>query len=384
MNTAIATPLARLGISRVTEASDSEWKDFWQRSEGASYFQSPEWAYLWSSYSRGLLRPTPKLVHFSDGRCALVPLSFETKLGGLLNRYVSSAQGTYGGWLSASPLSMQHALSLVTWLTRERRSSLVWRLNPYDRLSFEAGMSLGVRCKSDETHAIRLNKDADQILNGFKSAYRSQIRKAAASKRFSIEPATTLDEWKAYFRVYLDSLERWGDAPSDGYGWHLFESMFLARSPNVTLWLARHDNQIVSGIICVYSKSHAIYWHGSTLAPYLQEGASKLLMFEAIKDAHGRGCRWFDFNPSAGLSGVKFFKRGFNAEVLPAPIVYVDSMLKRLVRSAAASARVSHARLALEPLHDRGVPPSDSPASSDDAPLSEERATRAKALASSA
>jgi lipid II:glycine glycyltransferase (peptidoglycan interpeptide bridge formation enzyme) len=162
--------------------------------------------------------------------------------------------------------------------------------------------------------------------------------------------------------VYQDSLSRWGDAPEDGYAWRLFESIFRAHSPNVTLWLARHDNQIVSGNLCVYSKSHAIYWHGSTLAPFLREGASKLLMFEIIKDAHRRGCRWFDFNPSAGLSGVKFFKQGFNAEALPAPIVYVDSVLKRLARSAAASARVAHARLALEPLHARGVPAYDAPA----------------------
>jgi Acetyltransferase (GNAT) domain len=383
----------KVDIARVTDATDSEWSELWKQSDSGTYFHSAEWARLWSEYSGGQLRPAPKLVHFSDGTRALVPLSFESKMGGLLNRHVSSAQGTYGGWLSASPLSTEHAVLLVAWLTRRRRTSLVWRLNPYDRPSFEAGVSLGIHCKADETHAIRLSKGADKILQGFKSAYRSQIRKAASSKRFSIEPATTLAEWKAYFDVYQDSLQRWGDGPNDGYGWQLFQSMFNSKSPHITLWLARHDNQVVSGNLCVYSKTHAAYWHGSTLASHLQEGASKLLMFEIIKDAQSRGFRWFDFNPSAGLSGVKFFKQGFNAEVLPAPIVYVDSAIKSLARVCAASVRLSYAKLSLEPLHDRGVPPSEPPPSSLAAPssgvapsdaslLSEEEATRAKALAS--
>jgi hypothetical protein len=358
----VSAPPVKVGIQRITNASHSEWKQYWERCESATYFQSPEWAELWSNYSGGLLRPTPKLVRFSDGASALIPLSFETKLGGLLSRYVSSAQGTYGGWLSTASLSKQHALALVSWLTRQRRISLVWRLNPYDRLCFEAGVSLGIRCKSDETHAIRLSKNTDQLLSGFKSAYRSQIRKAALSEHFSIEAASSIQDWKEYFGIYQDSLERWGDAPNRGYAWPLFESMFLARSPNVVLWLARHNRQIVSGNLCVYSKTHAVYWHGSTLAPFLREGVSKLLMFEVIKDAHRRGCRWFDFNPSAGLSGVKFFKEGFNAEVLPAPLVYVDSRFKGLVRTVATTARLAHARLALEPLHARGVPALDVPA----------------------
>ena len=46
-----------------------------------------------------------------------------------------------------------------------------------------------------------------------------------------------------------------------------------------------------------------------------------LLLYEVIKKACEKGYSWFDFNPSAGLKGVKAFKEGFGAEALKCPIV---------------------------------------------------------------
>ena len=338
-----------ISIQRITDATESEWQEYWLGCKSATYFHSPEWAYLWSVYGQGRLVPMPKLLHFSDGARALVPLCHETKFGGLLNRYVTSPEGTYGGWLNVAPLSMRHALLLIDWLTRRQSSSLVWRLNPYDPHAFDAGVALAVPCKADETHALRLSRAPDELLAGFKSSYRSQIKKAAQSGRFSVEPASTLGDWRAYFEVYQDSLRRWGNTAEEGYTWRLFESMYRLRSPQLQLWLARCDGRVVSGNICAYSPAHAVYWHGATLAEQLDTGVSKFLMFEVIRNAHAAGHSWFDFNPSAGLAGVRFFKQGFNAEVLPAPVIYADTRLKRVARTCAATARRG-SEFSLEPL----------------------------------
>jgi lipid II:glycine glycyltransferase (peptidoglycan interpeptide bridge formation enzyme) len=110
----------------------------------------------------------------------------------------------------------------------------------------------------------------------------------------------------------------------------------------------------------LYSRKHVAYWHGSTLKSQLQTSVAKLLKFEVMKDAVTRGFDWFDFNPSAGLPGVKFFKEGFNAVAMPAPVVYVDTALKRLARTCAVSVQLDYARLSLEPLqnlmHSRSMP----------------------------
>jgi hypothetical protein len=341
-----------LRIVQVSPARQHEWRELWQACDTSTYFHSPEWARIWAFYSRGRIRPKPQIISFSDGVEALLPLCFEVKAGGLLSRYVSSTQGTYGGWLTPKPVSMAHALCLVDWLTQGQGRSLVWRLNPYDELAFQAGVSRGLRCKNDETHALRLTADVDQMLKGFKPSYRSQIKKAVSSGQFSVAPATTLDDWRAYFEVYRDSLQRWGEQPETGYDWRLFEIFFQLKSPDVKLWLARHDGQVVSGDLCLYAKKHVAYWHGATLKDYLRTSVAKLLKFEIIKDCAERGYDWFDFNPSAGLPGVKFFKEGFNAKPLPAPIVYVDTRLKQIVRTCAASAQLQYAQLSLQPLGD--------------------------------
>jgi hypothetical protein len=81
---------------------------------------------------------------------------------------------------------------------------------------------------------------------------------------------------------------------------------------------------------------------------------AKLLMYEIIQDSCRRGYRWFDFNPSATLPGVKFFKEGFGAQPLPAPVVYVDTRLKQLARSCAARLRIEGAQPQLAPLPTSG------------------------------
>jgi hypothetical protein len=347
-------------IAHVAPATDREWQLFWDECSTATYFHSLEWAKTWAAYSAGRIRPAAKLVYFTDGMQALVPLSFEVKAGGLLSRYAASTGGTYGGWLYRQPLHITHARELVRWLTQDLGKSLVWRLNPYDELAFRAGVLAGLRCKSDETHAIELPQSADELLKGFKATYRTQIRRAIRSGELQVEPAQTLEDYRDYFAVYQDSLARWGDEPETGYSWRLFEHWFRLGSPNVKLWVARQGGKIVSGDVCLYSAEHVVYWHGATLRSHLQTSVSKLLKFEVMKDAIERGKCWYDFNPSAGLGGVKFFKEGFNPRKLPAPMVYVDTRFKRFARSCAASVQVDYARLALRPLRELCSPPQDS------------------------
>lgn len=339
-----------ISIDAVTTPTDAQWDAVWNECDQATYFHSSEWARLWSSYGEGRTRPAPKLLKFSDGRSAIIPLSYESKLGGLLSRYVSSSEGTFGGWLSREPLTLDHALLLLDWLTKRQGGNLVWRMNPYDDLAFQAGRIREIECRPDETHALDLRVGLDALFKRFKAPYRSHIRKALDKGGFEVAPATTLEDWRAYYRIYQDSLERWGHEKSEGYSWRLFEELFSLRSPHVKLTLARSAGEVVSGNICFYAKRHVVYWHGSTLKEHLPSNVAKLVMYEAIKEAVNAGRAWFDFNPSAGLSGVKFFKEGFNAQPLPAPIVYVDTALKQLARSCAARMKVKYAKPDLSPL----------------------------------
>lgn len=339
-----------LTIQHQSDASAAEWRRIWLACEHATFFHSPEWAETWEKYSRGLVRPAAKLIRFSDGREALLPLSYETRLKGLLSRYVCSPEATYGGWISEQPLTTSHAVLLTRWLLEAEGKNLVWRLNPYDPLALQAAMICSVAARRDQTHAVRLSADPEQLFKGFKKGTREDIRKAQKKGCIEVSAAESAEEWRAYHRVYQDSLARWGHSPNEGYRWELFEHLRRLDSPYVRLWIARYEGQVVSGELSFYSQRHSVSWHAATLKDYLRSGVSKYQSFEILKDCCARGLQWLDFNPSAGLDGVKELKESFRAEALPAPLVYVDTPLKRVIRTCASALNVHSAKLSIERL----------------------------------
>lgn len=339
-----------LSIEHVSDASNDQWQGAWSACEHATFFQSLQWAEVWERYSRGTIRPAAKLVKFSDGRQAVLPLCFESKLRGLLSRYVCSPEATYGGWLAAQPLTTAHAVLLTEWLLKADGKNLVWRLNPYDPLALPAAMICSVNGRKDVTHAVRLSSDPEQLFKGFKKGTREDIRKAQKRGCIEVTAAQSEAEWRAYFRVYQDSLLRWGHGAGDGYRWELFDQLRRLDSPHVRLWIARYEGHVVSGELSFYSQRHSVSWHAATLKDYLRSGVGKYQSFEILKDCCKRGLDWLDFNPSAGLGGVKELKESFRAQPLPAPLVYVDTRLKRVIRRAATTFNVQSAKISVEPL----------------------------------
>lgn len=350
-----------LTIQHQAEASIEQWQHAHSACDYSTFFHSPEWARIWEEHSGGLVRPAAKAIRFSDGKEAVIPLCFQTKMRGLLDRYVSSPEATYGGWIAAEPLTTAHAVLLTRWLLAAEGKNLVWRLNPYDPLAIPAAMICNVGGRRDATHSVRLNAPADQLFKGFKKGCREDIKKAQKRGNIEVTAAETIAEWRAYYRVYQDSLVRWGHGPNDGYAWELFDTMRRLDSPNIRLWIARFEGQVVSGELSFYSKRHSISWHAATLRDYLRSGVGKFQTFEIIKDCCARGYDWLDFNPSAGLDGVKELKESFRAEALPAPLVYVDTTIKRLIRKCAATFNVRDAKISVEPL-DASVPGAESDA----------------------
>ena len=215
----------------------------------------------------------------------------------------------------------------------KRYPDLIWRFNPYEKMLQPSGIGC---LTEDETHALDLSIGFEEIYRGWTKGHASAARKARKAG-VEISIAETQEDWKSYFRVYEDSLNRWGENTTSSYSWHLFEAILQRASSNIRLWLAKYDGLVIAGALCFYSPSHVVYWHGAALSSHFKLRPVNLLMYEAIKDAAERGYRWFDFNPSGGLDGVKAFKHSFGAQPIEANVMTKKS---RLVSTATVAKQI--------------------------------------------
>jgi hypothetical protein len=282
-----------LAISTTRVPQISEWDHIWENCSYATYFHSREWAEVWEQYTDGKLRPAPKIVEFSDGNQALLPLSYSTSFRGLIRDYVSSPAGTFGGWISTGKLEFDHAQLLSNYLTRDI-GNLRLMVNPYNALMLESTQLVRNEIKggkfseiNDETQALNLMGGFENILKMWKKKKTSIVRNANRARRAGvvIKPARSLSEWKAYFKCYEASLDRWNESVSSTYTWELFRVLFQRNSPNIRLWLSLLGDKVIAGALCFYSNKHSVYWHGAALSEYFNIRPVNLLMFEIIKNA---------------------------------------------------------------------------------------------------
>jgi len=309
-----------VSIETVRPAAPEEWDEVWRSCDYATYFHSREWAEIWRDYTKGKMTPEPLMVSFSDGKRALLPLSSQKRLRGLVKSYVSSPAGTFGGWISTDQLDTAHGAALADYMITHF-ANLTWRLNPYDNVVSQVDVSV---TEEDETHCLRLGSGFEDIYARWSDSHRRAVLKAR-KEGVEVIKATDRDDWLAYYDVYKDSLRRWGDHVSSMYQWEIFEEVHSRGPEEVVLWIARYRGKAIAGVLCMYAKKHVAYWHGATLEKYFPMRPMHLVMYAAIMDACERGYAWFDFNPSGEHEGVKTFKKRFGAEALAAPVICTKS-----------------------------------------------------------
>jgi hypothetical protein len=309
-----------ISIAQIFSPTIDEWDSTWSQCPYSTYFHSREWAEIWEGYTAGEIRPDPKMVVFSDGTKSLVPLSSQKIHGGLLKRYHSSPAGTFGGWISSDHLTPAHAVLLGRFLT-QKLGSLIWRLNPYDHLVLASHLT---PTEHDVTQTLNLEPGFDRIYKRWTKGHRSAVHKAGKAGVL-VRVASTLDDWSAYYRVYQESLRRWGAKATSRYAWPIFHLMCQRSSPNINLWLATYEDVVVAGALIFHAKDHVVYWHGASLEAYLHLRPVHLVLYHAIKAACESGRSWFDFNPSGGHPGVRAFKASFGTEVLSCPLICRES-----------------------------------------------------------
>ncbi|MDR3011755.1 MAG: GNAT family N-acetyltransferase [Chitinispirillales bacterium] len=315
--------MADIQIQNITEATRDKWLAVAKACPYATYFHTPHW---YESIVPNQKHIALEII-FDDNVSAIISFAKIKRKGGLLVDHFSSPGGTYGGWISASPLNDQHVKILTDVLLSKK--NLTFKANPF--------------CPSptpdiffrDHTHILDLTKGIDKIYNGFYRGHKSAIN-CAVRNEVIIRASESLEEWDKYYELYMDSIDRWrrmhdSKAPRTIYPRSFFRRLHMARTGREVLWLAFKDNEPIAGALIFYWNRHTVYWHGSASAKHFHLKPNNLLHWEIIKDAINKGYEIYDFNPSAGFEGVESFKERFGSTRISFPMLITRTPLRSLI-----------------------------------------------------
>jgi len=321
-----------LTVIRNEPASDDEWLSACTACPYATYFHTPYWAKVFAAYTHGAIQPYPRLITFSDNRTALIPLSYSRHAGGLIKTFLSSPAGTFGGWISGTSLTSEHAQLLTDYMLSF--SNIVWRENPYDTTIRDITLPPAAD-DFTQTVALQLRSWSD-ILASASRAHLKALKKAEHAG-LTVTQAESIEDWKQHYIAYQASITRWDTAGTTKkrirpYGWDLFRLIYELPSKHRILWLARCNGAVAASVLCFYWNNHAVAWHGAAHEEYFNIRPNNVLYQSMIQDAHIRGFHWFDCNTPGGLKGVAEFKDHLGTQRLRSRMVDKSGVIKTLYR----------------------------------------------------
>lgn len=286
-----------------------EWQQIANQCEYATFFHTPTWFKIFAQTYPNMSIATVKFTF--DDAIAIFPMMKISRQVGFWDfpTYISNPAGVYGGWISKQALNQKQSLEIINWV-RKNRKNIVWRINPFDNSLLNLTLSKTIKFKEDFTQCLDLNVEHEKLRRNFSRGHKYNIRKAKRND-LNCKIAKTIEEWNEYYKVYQNSLNRWGDKTTSNYPFSLFENAWNSNSKNLKLYLVFKNDKIISGILVLFHNNHSVLWHGATLKEFYHFHPWHFLCDQIIKDAYQHHYKWVDFNPSGGHQGVVSNKKGF-------------------------------------------------------------------------
>jgi Acetyltransferase (GNAT) domain len=155
-------------------------------------------------------------------------------------------------------------------------------------------------------------KKTDNLFADFKHHTQRNIRKA--EQYFHI---THSDDLNTFLAINNKSFERQNLKSPIPYSIWLRVDAYLKKTGQRVIYFALNtDGGVEAAIYIVFDKKTAYYLAGGTTEIGRQQGATYLLLAQAIRDAQEKGLDIFDFEGSM-LKGIESFFRGFNPTLTP-------------------------------------------------------------------
>ncbi len=146
-----------------------------------------------------------------------------------------------------------------------------------------------------KTVFLDVTKKNDEIwANSYSSNNRNMIRKALKNN-IKIFESKNKDSYFEFYKIYTETMKNVGSEKYLFFNENYFIDFINLLPSNHKLILAKIDNQIVGGMILMFSKNFAHYHLSSRKAKYGKFALNNLFLDYAIKEAKKEGCKLFHF-----------------------------------------------------------------------------------------
>jgi lipid II:glycine glycyltransferase (peptidoglycan interpeptide bridge formation enzyme) len=110
------------------------------------------------------------------------------------------------------------------------------------------------------------------------------------------------------------------------HGFDYYKALFKYALPEIRLYLAEHEGDVLAGIVTLFRGTEAVYLYGASSDIKRNLMPAYALQLKAIGDAKNYGCKKYDFfgippgnDKSHSMSGLYQFKTGFGGRIIHRP-----------------------------------------------------------------
>lgn len=186
-----------------------------------------------------------------------------------------------------------------------------------------------VAVQPPDTTILNLEKSEDEILQNMKSKWRYNIRlsskKGVCVEKYDFSSEKLNDAFEKFYKLFSITSKR------DGVSFHgkQYYLDLLGKKDDdvkIRLYLAKHEDDYLAGIITLFCKREAVYLYGASGNIKRNLMPAYLLQWTAIKDAKDYGCPVYDFygmpptdDENHPMHGLYLFKTGFGGAIIHRP-----------------------------------------------------------------